>query len=139
MPIDALSAAQAELLRRLPGRIAVEQIERLWIFPPHHGKTRETGLMVISSRGADSGDKDTYALTTVRYTAEPVKARLHFEESYSEEGWAPAERIDRVIAGVLARSGEEVSEPLEVVIGGSAERWQELLERFGVVLDQVSR
>lgn len=139
MPINELSAAQAELLRRLTGRIAVEQIERLWIFPPHQGKIRETGLFVISTKAEDSGAKDTHALTTVRYTAESVKARLQVEESYSEEGWAPAERIDRVIAGVLARSGDEVSEPLEAEIGGSAERWQELLERFGIMLDQVSQ
>lgn len=139
MPINELSAAQAELLRRIPARISIDRMERLWIFPPHHGKVRETGLVVVSMKAEDSGDKDTHALTTVRYTAEPVKARLQVEESYSEEGWAPADRIDRVIAGVLARSGDEVSEPLEVMIGGSEERWQELLERFGIVLDQVSR
>lgn len=139
MPINALSAAQAELLRRLTSRIAIEQIERLWIFPPHQGKIRETGLVVISTKAEETDARDIHALTTVRYVAEPIKARLQVDESYSEEGWAPADRIDRVIAGVLARSGDEVSEPLEVEIAGSSERWQELLERFGVVLDQVSQ
>ena len=67
------------------------------------------------------------------------KGQLQIEESTAQEGWAPPERLDRVIAGVLARGGEETGEPFEAHIDGREERWTGMLEELGVLLDPASQ
>jgi hypothetical protein len=50
----------------------------------------------------------------------------------TEEGSAPPEGIERVIAGVLARSGARFSDPLVARIEGSDDRWSQFLARLGL-------
>ena len=52
------------------------------------------------------------------------------EEGVTEEGWAPPESIDRVIAGVLSRTGEDAGEPLEERMDAGEAGWCELLNRL---------
>ena len=134
-----LSPAQIQLIRSLPERFGIERIRRVWIFAAHQGKSRETGLLVVSLLADEAGTKGLQALVTLRYTAEVVKGTLKIDDSTTEEGWAPPERIDRVIEGVLARGGEEAGEPYEARIDGDEERWSELLEGFGIQLDPASQ
>lgn len=131
--------AQATLIRSLPERFGLERIRRIWIFGPHQGKSRESGLIVVSLLAEESGAKGLLALVTLRYRAEVVKGELKIEDSTAQEGWAPPERIDRVIEGVLARGGEEAGEPHEAQVDGDEDRWSALLEELGIRLDPASQ
>lgn len=138
MAINELTSFQQALLRNVPGRYPPERIDRLWIFPPHVAPKRESGFIVLSLLQED-GDDDRRTVVTLRYSMEEVKGRPKAEERVTEEGSAPPERIDRVIAGVLARSGEDDVEPIAAEIGGDPERWTELLTRHMIDLDPTYR
>jgi hypothetical protein len=127
-----LSPSQREMLSRLPASVPIEEIDRLWLFEPQVGKTRETGLLVLSLLPQEPLFSQQRRLLTLRYSAETLRGKLHREEVLSEEGRAPSERIERVIAGVLARTGEAAGEPFSEVISGSGERWLQVLQRLGV-------
>jgi hypothetical protein len=120
------------MLQRVPNSIPVEQIDRLWLFEPQIGKSRETGLLVLSLLPQEPLFSQQRRLLTLRYSAETIQGKLQREEVLSEEGRAPPERIERVIAGVLARTTGAAGEPLTELISGSQERWVQLLERLGV-------
>lgn len=127
-----LTPSQRELLGSIPEHFPIERIDRIWLFAAHLAKARETGLFVISLLPDEDRETAQRTLFTLRYHAEPTKGGVQRTDSLSEEGAAPPERIDRVIAGVLARSGEEAGEPLVAAIEGDAAQWQELLERVGL-------
>lgn len=134
-----LTEAQQELIRSIPERVPLERIQRIWIFPAHQGKSRETGLFVIGSRSDDEGAAGLQAVHTLRYQAETVKGKLSIEEQFVEEGWAPPDRIDRIIEGTLARAGDDLGEPDELEIQGEEEGWREILESYGALLDPESQ
>ncbi|MEX2583987.1 MAG: hypothetical protein WD766_11970 [Gemmatimonadota bacterium] len=127
-----LTTSQRELLGSLPERFAIERVDRIWIFSAHQGKLRETGLFVISLLPEPEQQTSQRTLFTLRYHTDTIKGVLQRTESLSEEGRAPPERIDRVIEGVLARAGEDLSEQLVVPIEGEVGRWDELLARVGL-------
>jgi hypothetical protein len=129
-----LTPAQSELLRGLPERFPLDSIDCVWIFAPHRGKLRESGFLVISlfpPPAAGHGQDRT--LVTLRYETDLTPAgKSRREDRIAEEGQAPAERIERVIAGVLARSGPDAVAPRLERIEGRAERWPEVLSRLGL-------
>jgi hypothetical protein len=129
-----LTSSQQELLRCLPERFRPERIDRLWLFPPHLAKDRESGFLVLSLLpAADAGDGADYrTLVTVRYEAEQVKGELRWQDRVTEEGSAPPDKIDRVIAGVLIRSGADAAEPIAEVLAGNPGQWFAFLERLGL-------
>jgi len=127
-----LTISQREVLRSLPSRVPVARIDRLWLFEPRIGKSRESGLVVLSTMPEAPPFSEQRRLLTLRYRAEPVRGRLERSEKLTEEGSAPPAGIERVIAGVLARSGEEAGEPMAETVGGSDLRWTQLLERLGI-------
>jgi hypothetical protein len=121
-----LTPSQQELLLGLPERIPVASIDRLWIFTAHLGKVRETGLFVLSLL-PDTPEDRQRTLMTLSYQAEVVRNKLVRTESLAEEGRAPEEQIERVIAGVVARAHEESSELVTARIEGEAAKWMDLL------------
>jgi hypothetical protein len=132
MTTSELTLAQAELLRGIPQRFAAERLDRIWIFAPHVVRSRESGFVVLSLLPQPGEDPDRRTLVTLRYEAEQVKGETVRQERVDEEGSAPCERIERVIAGVLARSGAESPDPRSEEIDGRADRWLEILEKLGV-------
>ena len=126
-----LTTSQQELLRSLPERVPVGKLDRIWIFTAHQGKTRETGLFVLSLL-PEAGGEHQRALVTLRYQAELVKNRLVRTDSLAEEGRAPIEQIERVISGVVARAHEESGELVSARIEGREEQWLKLLAELGV-------
>jgi len=119
-----LSNAQRRVLAALPDRLDVARIDRIWIFPPHVHRTRETGLVAISLLPAPQHETSQRSLLTLRYEANPSTGRPLREPELAEEGRAPPEHIERVIAGVLARSPDPTGDPALVTIAGEADRWQ---------------
>jgi hypothetical protein len=124
-----LSAAQRQVLASIPHRLGVERIDRIWIFPPHPARTRETGLLAISLLPPPQHDTSHRTLLTVRYEADPAGGRAIRVADPTEEGSAPPDRINRVIAGVLARSSDPTGDPVLVIIEGDVERWREFQEQ----------
>lgn len=119
--------AQHALLRDLPGRVPVERIDRVWLFRPREIGGRESGLVVLSLLPPPERPEGQRQLVTWRYEAERVRGVLRREDTVTGEGWAPAERIPRLIEGVLARLGDENERPIAEQIGGDPERWAALL------------
>jgi hypothetical protein len=120
-----------EALPRVVQRIAqawpVERIDRLWLFPPLIRGRKESGLVAVSCRVEQMPDDapdvpgDRRLLVTVSYAAERTGKGLDLDVQIEEEGEAPADRLPRVMAGVVVRSGIQLGDAAEVEIGGDAD------------------
>jgi hypothetical protein len=66
----------------------------------------------------------------VAYQAEHTGRGITVDSTFTMEGAATPDRFPRMMQGVVRRGGEEKGEPREVEIGGSPERFEELLEEF---------
>ena len=120
--------ALPRVLIRLRDQLGVPTIDRLWIFPPVRRGRREQGLVAVSTFLDDMEDRRS--MVTVAYVAEHTGRGVMVAPSLTREGDAPPDRFPTVIEGVVRRSGEELGEPREVEIDGSAARFEELLEEF---------
>lgn len=105
-------------------RLGAERIDRLWIFPPLIRGRREWGLVAAS---VYTEDAERRRLHTAPYTAERTGQGLELSHGLHEQGEAPPDRLPRVMSGVVHRSPEELGEPREVVVEGSADVAAELM------------
>lgn len=106
----------------------VDSIDRVWIFPPRDLGDRESGLLVLSLFDIDP---DRRTILTLRYSASgAAEPRI---DAVAEQGTAPADRVQRVIDGVLRRLGDEGEDPVAGAIGGDRERWSDFLGSLGAV------
>ena len=120
-------------------RLGAERIDRLWIFPPLIRGRKEWGLVAASAYGerdtaTDFGYGERRRLHTASYTAERTGQGLQVAHELHEQGEAPADRLPRVMSGVVHRSPEELGEPREVVVEGDPEKIAELLAEFDPAL-----
>jgi len=120
--------ALPRVLIRLRDRLGVESLDRLWIFPPSRRGRREQGLIAVSTFLED--EEGRRALTTVSYTAEHTGQGVTIEPTFTREGEAPPDRFPGVMQGVVQRLGDAQGEPREVVIEGSPQKYEGLLEEF---------
>ncbi|MDP9348562.1 MAG: hypothetical protein M3P24_05395, partial [Gemmatimonadota bacterium] len=82
---------------------------------------------------AEAGRRQVF---TLRYEAVTERGKTRRTDALAEQAVAPAERLDRVIEGVLRRLGTETEVPLLRVVEGDRGKWAELLAEGGaVVLD----
>jgi hypothetical protein len=119
--------ALPRVLIRLRHRLGVECLDRLWIFPPSRRGRCEQGLVAVSKF---LHGEERRSLITVSYTAEHTGKGVAVEPSFTQEGEAPPDRFAGVMQGVVQRMGDAKGDPREVVIGGSPERYEELMEEF---------
>lgn len=129
MANSELTAAQKQVLEKLPESIDVERLDRLWIFDPQVGNSRETGLFVASLHAESRMGAEMRELNTIRYTMESTGTKPRLDSQVLPEGWAPPDRIDRVIAGVLARIGDTAPDPRDEVFDPE-ESWEAFLGRL---------
>lgn len=120
--------AMPRVLIRLRDQLGIPSIDRLWIFPPVRRSRREQGLVAVSTFLDDREGRRS--MVTVAYVAEHTGRGVTVTPSLTREGDAPPDRFPAVIEGVVRRGGEELGEPREVEIDGSAARFEELLEDF---------
>lgn len=113
-------------LIRLRERLGTEAVDRLWIFPPTRKGRREQGLVAVSTY---LDGEERREMVTVAYNAEHTGKGVTVDTSFVLEGEAPPERFPGVMTGVSRRSGGG-PDAREVVIDGSAEKFEELLEEF---------
>lgn len=121
-----MGAILTGLLTALAARIPPQSIDRIWLFPPRQLRGRENGLAVLAlydSRPAESGHR---RLITLRYQSAPG-GELPIQQELVEQGVAPAERIDRVVAGVVRRLGGTSEAPAVARIEGDPARWEQML------------
>ena len=125
----ALHDALLEVGRRLDPAT----VDRLWIFPARIRGRKEWGLLAVSRLNGPGGEGDDEVrhLFTVTYTAQQTGQGRECETSVTEEGYAPRDRLPRVMAGVVRRSDEEVGDdPREVEVAGDPEAWQALIDEI---------
>jgi len=115
----------AVALAHLRDRIAVERIERVWLFSPVVRGRREQGLLVASVLPGED-DPAGRVVVTVRYTAQRTGSGPTVEPTLHEEGVVPRERLPRIIEGVMRRSELETGPPREFPVEGDPERFEAL-------------
>ena len=113
-------------LRMMVRRLGDSEIDRLWVFPPLIVGRKERGLVVASCFTEDGARR----LYTALYSAERTGTSLSVENGIAEEGRAPADRLLRVMQGVVRRSEIDLGEPRMVQIAGDPEKIRELLDEF---------
>jgi len=114
-------------LIRLRDYLGVENIDRLWIFPPVRRGRREQGLVAVS---LFQEGQERREVVTVAYTAEHTGKGVTVEPTFATVGEAPPDVFPPVMQGVVRRSGDESGEPREVVIESSPTGFEELMEEF---------
>lgn len=127
---DPATEALRELLARLADRIPPGQIDRLWLFPIRTVGSRESGLVVVSTLSPTDAGGPRRVLT-VRYEIRRTREGVTAAETLAEQGTAPAEHVDRVIAGVIRRLGDDAGQPVPHHIAGDPDRWSELILSLG--------
>lgn len=118
------------LLERLAGRLGVHAIDRVWLFPEHQGDDVGSHVAVVS---VIDGEKNRRRLFTVQHVARRNGAGDEtLRAAVTEHATLPANRIGRVLEGVVHRLDHDTAAPPRSYdIAGSAERWGELLGGIG--------
>lgn len=125
--IDPLVAG---LLGRLRSRLAPEAIDELWVFPTRKSGSVESSLLVVS---AFEEERDRRRVLTVRAVSrKDGKGGVDLQQELAEQGVAPADRIVRLLDGVLRRLDDALTSepPRTFEIGGDVERWEEAVREL---------
>lgn len=126
-------------LEGLARRLSLESLDELWIFPPRRHGEIESVVVVATAFVQDDADRRriltahlTARRSDLRKTRRKVAAKP-IEPMVVEQGEAPADRIGRVVEGVMRRLDEELAAlpPRQVRIGGEVARWEELIAEIG--------
>lgn len=124
--------AVRQLLRQLPDSVPIETLDRVWVFAPRDLAGKESGLLVLTTLAEDPA-ADRRRLLTLRYQAERVRGTLRVSPLLEEQGAAPADRMPRLIEGVIGRLRDQREDPAPFAVGGDPARWTELLATAGAV------
>lgn len=125
--------ALPRILQELGRRLGPTTIDCLWIFPPRVRGRREWGLVAAGCFDGGSGRR----LVTARYTAERTGKGLYLDTQLLDEGVAPADRLPRVMQGVVRRGGEPLGSPRLVELAGAAAAFESLMADFsGSLLEE---
>ncbi len=131
-----MAEALPRAVRALLEQVTPERVDRLWLFPPLRRGRREQGLVAASGWPGGitpkEGVGDRRILATLAYRAEETGKGVTFEGRFHEEGEAPADRLPRIMAGVVRRTPAGAGEPVMVEGRGEAGRLAEGLAALGV-------
>jgi hypothetical protein len=118
---SALLAALAELSDRIPP----QRIDQVWIFPSRPAGPAESSLAVLSLFCPD--DPRRRHILTLHTTLVLERGRPRRTDELVEQGSAPADRVDRLIGGVLQRLKDEREVLRSERIQGDPAAWHALL------------
>ena len=127
---DGVPEALPRTIRKIGERLGAETIDRLWIFPPLVRGRKEWGLVAASCFEEEGARR----LITARYSAERTGKGLFLDAQMSEEGLAPADRLPRVMQGVVNRAPGPLGSPRVVEVSGGEEALETLLGDFDLAL-----
>lgn len=121
------------LLERLVVAVPPESIDELWVFPTRRWAGVESTVLVLSLY---SDEPDRRRVVTVHFKAtRNKKGEAAVETILEDHAVAPADRLTRVIDGVLRRLGDDLAAtPRTARISGDAERWEALIESIASAL-----
>ena len=120
------AASIASLVERLATQIDVTTVDQLWLFPTRRVAGVESTVFVLSMD--DQEDQRRVITAHVRATRNK-RGEPTIETRLDEQATLSADRIPRVIDGVLKRLGDDFATPPSTArIDGSAERWQQLID-----------
>jgi hypothetical protein len=121
------------LLERLAVAVPPGSIDELWIFPTRRRAGVESTVLVLSLY---SDEPDRRRVATVHFKAtRNKKGEATVETILEDHAVAPADRLTRVIDGVLRRLGDDLAAtPRTARISGDAERWEALIEAIASAL-----
>ncbi len=122
------------LLAELPASFPPESIDHIWIFAPREISGKESGLVVLSLTFPDAERASLRRLVTWRYEAVRERGQVRRTDEVAEQGSAPAERIPRLIEGVLARMGDAAESPITEAVAGDPGRWSAMLDSLGIAV-----
>ena len=122
------------LLERLSVAVPPETSDELWLFPTRRVSGVESTVLVLS-RYSDEADRRR--VETVHFKATRNKrGEAAVETRIEDHAIAPADRLTRVIDGVLRRLGDDLSAtPRTARISGERDRWAALVESFASGLE----
>jgi hypothetical protein len=126
------------LLERLAVSLPPESVDELWLFPTRRLSGVESTVIVLSLY-TDESERRRVATVHFRATRNK-KGEATVETTLEDHAVAPADRLTRVIDGVLRRLGDDLSAtPRSARISGEPERWEALIESFasGLELDEA--
>jgi hypothetical protein len=126
------AASLPALLDRLVSTVQPAQIDNLWVFPTRRVMDAESTVFVL----ALYEEADRRRVVTAHFRATRNKRGEALIESRLEEhGVTPANRVQRVIDGVLRRLSEDfaTTPPASAEIHGSNERWNAAIEALSAV------
>ena len=123
------AASLPALLEGLPPRIDVSTIDEMYVFPTRRVQGVESTVFVFSVN--DEDDRRRVITAHLRATRNK-RGEPAIETKLDDQATAPADRIPRVIEGVLKRLSEEfaATPPSHARINGDAERWKKLIEQL---------
>jgi hypothetical protein len=115
------------LLERLSAELAVSAIDELWLFPTRRLTGFESTVVALSLY---TDEPDRRRVVTAHFKATRNKrGEATVETRVDEQAVAPADRLTRVIDGVLRRLGDDLaSSPHSARISGQPERYEALIE-----------
>lgn len=121
------AASLPALLEGLEKQIDVTTVDELYVFPTRRVQGVESTVFVFSVH--DEQDRRRVITAHLRATRNK-RGEPTIETRLDEHAITPADRIPRVIEGVLRRMGDEfaATPPSFCRIGGSVERWRELVD-----------
>ena len=123
------AASLPALLEGLPPRIDVSRVDELYVFPTRRVQGVESTVFVFSMHE----DQDLRRVITAHLRATRNKrGEPAIETKLDEHATAPADRIPRVIEGVLKRLSEDFAStpPSHARIDGDQERWKQLIDQL---------
>jgi hypothetical protein len=127
-----LAAALAAAAEQTPP----EQVDQVWVFPPRAVGAKESGLAVLALFAEPDERGPRRTLHTLRYEAEQLKAgRTRRTDSRQEEGTVPADRLDRIVDGMVRRLGGGMETPEVRDVGGDPARFRRLVDGLAGALD----
>jgi hypothetical protein len=123
------AASLPALLEGLEPQIDVSSIDELFVFPTRRVQGVESTVFVLSLHDAE--DRRRVMTAHLRATRNK-RGEPAIETSLIEHATAPAERVPRVIEGVLRRLGEEfaATPPSHCRIDRDTLRWRALIDQL---------
>ncbi len=118
--------AVARALRALESQVGTPRLDRLWIFPPLRNGRRETGVLAAGCYT----DSDRRLLVTLAYRSEETGKGIAFESTFQEEGEAPADRLPRIMEGVVRRLDGGAGDPRSIRVEGDPATFRQIVQEL---------
>lgn len=118
--------AVARALRALESQVGAPRLDRLWIFPPLRNGRRETGVVAAGCYT----ESPRHLLVTLAYRSEETGKGVAFESTFQEEGEAPADRLPRIMEGVVRRLDGGAGNPRSARVDGDPDAFREIVQEL---------